>query len=413
MAFKRSGLDAYVVSAASNIVVKVATDPSTGAATVLNDPNDNTRVQQIKVGKNPRGIVINSVDSRAYVMNYVSRDVSVIALDDGPERVISTMQSASLPAPGTEDDKIHVGRELYNTSVGVFDPPTPFSAPVTGRMSRAGWGACAACHPGGLTDNVVWIFPAGPRRTIPQHADFDLGDPERKKMRILNWSANRDEQEDFDLNIRAVSGGQGLIVLDDGVTPDPNVNDFTPLANANRNQLKVRGVNAWDGLKAFVQFGIRSPISPVSKTDPDVVAGESLFRSANCQQCHGGASWTSSLVRFTPPPDASQVTAGQITSELRNVGTFDATVFNEIRQNAAAPLGAAGFVPPSLLSIHAFPQTFLHGGLSPSLDDVMNNVAHRSAGTAGVDTLTNQSDRGKLVKFLLSIDGATQPIPVP
>lgn len=413
MAFKHSGLDAYIVSAASNIVVKVATDPSTGAAVVQKDPTDATRVQQIKVGKNPRGIVINSRDTRAYVMNYVSRDISVISLDYGPEAVTATMESAALPTPGTQEDKIHVGKELYNTSVGVFDPPNPFSGPVTGRMSRFGWGACSACHPNGWTDNVVWIFPAGPRKTIPQHADFDLGDPDRKGMRMLNWSANRDEQEDFELNIRAVSGGQGLIVLDDGITQDPDVNDFVPRANGDRNQLKVRGTNAWDGLKAFVQFGIRAPISPVSKTDPDVIAGEALFRSANCQSCHGGASWTSSRVRYMPPPDASQVTAGQLVSELRNVGTFDPTLFNEVRQNAAPPLGAAGFVSPSLLSIHAFPQTFFHGGVAGSLDDVMANVTHRSAGTSGVDTLTNAADRSKLVKFLLSIDAATPAIPIP
>lgn len=413
MAFEHSGLDAYVVSASSNVVLKVATDASTGAATVQNDPSDPSRVQQIKVGKNPRGIVIDTGDTRAYVMNYVSRDVSVIALNAGPEAVIATMPSAPLPAPGTPEDKIHVGRELYNTSVGVFDPATPFGPNITGRMSRNGWGSCASCHPGGLTDNVVWIFAAGPRRTIPQHADFDPGDPQRNGMRMLNWSANRDEQEDFELNIRGVSGGQGLIVLADGVTPDGNVNDFAPLANAGRNQLKVRGTNAWDGLKAFVQFGIRSPISPVSKTDPDVISGEALFRAANCQQCHGGASWTSSRVRFSPPPAAGQVSAGQLTGELRNVGTFDSTVFNEVRQNAAAPLGAAGFVPPSLLSIHAFPQTFFHGGVSGSLDDVMLNVAHRAAGAGGVDTLTDAADRARLVKFLLSIDGSTPAIPIP
>jgi cytochrome c peroxidase len=166
-------------------------------------------------------------------------------------------------------------------------------------------------------------------------------------------------------------------------------------------------------LKAFVQFGIRAPISPMSKTDPDVIAGEALFRSANCQSCHGGASWTSSRVRFTPPPDASQVTAGQLVSELRNAGTFDPTLFNEVRQNAAPPLGAAGFVPPSLLSIHAFPQTFFHGGVAGTLEDAMANVTHRSAGTSGVDTLTNAADRVKLVKFLLSIDGTTPVIPIP
>ena len=413
MAFKHQGLDAYVVSAAANIVVKVATDASTGAPTVQSDPADASRVQQIKVGKNPRGIVINGADTRAYVMNYVSRDVSVIALNQGPEAVIATMISAGLPTPGTDEDKIHVGKELYNTSVGVFDPPSPFAGPITGRMSRAGWGSCAACHPNGLADNVVWLFPAGPRRTIAQHADFDLGDPERKGMRMLNWSANRDEQEDFESNIRAVSGGLGLIVLNDGITQDTDVNDFTPRANAGRNQLKVRGTNAWDGLKAYVQFGIRAPISPVSKTHPDVISGEALFRAANCQSCHGGASWTSSRVRYNPPPAAAQVVAGQLAAELRPVGTFDPAAFNEVRQNGAAPLGAAGFVPPSLLSIHAFPQTFFHNGSAGTLTEVMDNVTHRSAGTGGVDTLSSPSDRAKLAQFLLSIDSGTPPIPIP
>jgi len=93
------------------------------------------------------------------------------------------------------------------------------------------------------------------------------------------------------------------------------------------------------------------------------------------------------------------------------VDTFDPTVLNEVRQNAVAPLGADGFVPPSLLSIFAFPQTFLHNGIAPSLGAVLENVQHRSVGTLGVDTLTNAADRSKLVKFLLSIDGFTDPIP--
>ena len=413
MAFQHSGWNAFVLSAASNVVVKVNVDQTTGLPTVQSDPVDPTKVQEIKVGKNPRGIVLNTSDKRAYVMNYISRNISVLALDGGPERVIATVQSAALPAFGSTEDKIHAGKELYNTSVGEFDPPNPFSSPVVGRMSNKGWGACSACHPNGLTDNVVWIFPAGPRKTIPQHADFDPSDPNRTKMRLLNWSANRDEQEDFESNIRAVSGGQGIIVLADGVTPDPNVNDFTPLANGNRNQLKIRGFGGWDALKAYIQFGVRAPISPVSSTEPDVIAGRALFTAANCQQCHGGAQWTSSQVRYNPPPDASQVVAGQLIAELRNVGTFDPTVFNEIRQNAAPPLGAAGFVPPSLMSIGAFPQTFFHNGIANSLDQAMQNVTHRSAGTGGVDTLTNVSDRDKVVKFLLSIDASTTPIPIP
>jgi hypothetical protein len=42
---------------------------------------------------------------------------------------------------------------------------------------------------------------------------------------------------------------------------------------------------------------------------------------------------------------------------------------------------------------------------------VLNNVTHRSAGTSGVDTLTNASDRARLAKFLRSIDLGTTPIP--
>jgi YVTN family beta-propeller protein len=413
MAFKNLANEGYVVIAASNVVIKVVIDPATGLATVQNDATDPTRVLQLPVGKNPRGIVVNSTDTRAYVMNYVSRNVTVLNLS-GTEQPLATLLSASLPAPGSAADKIQAGKELYNTSVGVFDPATPGGPAITGRMSNNGWGACAACHPFGLTDNVVWIFPSGPKRTIPQHTDFDLTDPLRNIMRPLNWSAERDEEEDFELNIRAVSGGLGMIVQADGVTQEPtaNVPNLRPIANANRNQLKLRGFGGWDAIKAFVQFGIRTPISPFSKTDPDAVAGRALFISANCQSCHGGPQWTTAKIRFTPPPDAALVNAGgELFGELRNVGTFNAAAFNEVRQNGGAPLGANGFVPPSLLSLFAFPQTFFHNGAALSLDEVMNNGTHRSAGTGGVDTLTNAADRAKVVAFLNSIDAATPAIP--
>jgi len=413
MAFKHAADQGYVVSAASNHLVKIQVDPATGAASVQNDPLDATRVLQVAVGKNPRGIVINSGDTRAYVLNHVSRSVSVVNLTLVPEQVVATVASARLPTPGTLEDKIQIGKELYNTSIGEFDPAPGQTVPITGRMSNKGWGSCAACHgPAGLSDNVVWIFGSGPRRTIPQHTDFDATVADRHVQRVLNASAERDEEEDFELNIRGVSGGAGLIVLADGITPDPDVFNFTPQANGGRNQLRVRGVGAWDAIKAFQQFGLRAPISPASKTEPDVIAGRALFTAANCQQCHGGPQWTSGRVRFTPPPPAGFVDAkGQVFGELRLVGTFDAASFNEVRANAGTPLGVDGYVPASLLALHAFPQSFLHNGAAGSLDVVLQNVAHRSAGTSGVDILSNPADRAKIVKFLLSIDAATLPVP--
>ena len=412
IAFKNAADQGYVVSAASNHLVKVAVTPTTGAAVVQSDPGDATRVLQIKVGKNPRGIVINSTDTRAYVMNYISRDVSVVNLTTAPEAVTTTLASASLPAAGSKDDKILIGKELYNTSIGVFDPATGQTDPITGRMSNNGWGSCATCHtPNGWSDNVVWIFPSGPKKTISQHVDFDQTVADRSVQKVLNHSAERDEEEDFELNIRAVSGGQGLIVQNDGITQETQVFNLTPTASGGRNQLKVRGVPAWDALKTYMQFGIRAPKSPESATNPAVIAGRALFQAANCQSCHGGPQWTNALVTFTPPPGAGVSDAkGQIPGLLRQVGTFDAAAENEVRQNAAAPLGADGYAPPSLMSVNAFPQVFFHNGSAVSLEHVMNNVTHRSAGTANVDTLTNATDRAAVVKFLESIDGTTLPV---
>lgn len=411
IALKHKADEGYVVSAASNVVVKLKIDPNTGAATVQNDPTDATRVLEIPTGKNPRGIVIDTSDQTAYVMNYVSRDISVIDLRGSVEKVTATLKAANLPGPGTPEDKIHVGKELYYTSIGEFDPATAGGAPVTGRMSNNGWGSCSACHPFGLSDNVVWIFPSGPKRTIPQHTDFDRTDPAGKSLRALNWSAERDEEADFELNIRAVSGGAGLIVGADGVTQEPNVANFTPLASRGRNQLKVREVAAWDAIEAYIQSGIRAPISPLrGSNDPDIATGQQLFIQANCQSCHGGPQWTSSRVRFNPPPDASLISNGQLIAELRNVGTFNPQAFNEVRQNGTPAIGADGFAPPSLLSLFAFPQTFFHSGAADSLDAVMQNTVHRSAATPGTDTLQEAGKRSQLIKFLLSIDASTQPI---
>jgi YVTN family beta-propeller protein len=235
--------EAYVVSAASDIVIKLNINPANGAATVANHPTDNTRTLRIPVGRNPRGIIINGADTRAYVMNYVSRDVSIIDLRASPERVLGALASAPLPERGSREDIIQLGKELYNSSVGTFDPAVPNGPTITGRLSNEGWGSCSSCHPNGLSDNVVWIFAAGPRRTVSQHLDYDINDPNNQKL--FNWSAIFDEQEDFELNIRNVSGGAGLIVSADGTTPETVVAAFTP-PNANRRQLKVRGINSWD-----------------------------------------------------------------------------------------------------------------------------------------------------------------------
>ena len=411
LAFEHATDDGWVVSAGSNVVAKLHLDPATGVTTVLADPARAERVLQVPTGKNPRGIVVKSDDTRAYVMNYVSRDVTVLDLTKTPEKVAGRLKVAKLPKAKTPEAQIQLGKELYNAAIGGPFDKSSKKHPLVGRMSQDGWMSCASCHPSGLSDDVVWIFDSGPRRTIPQHTDFDPSDAARLIRRPFGWSAIFDEETDLELFIRNVAGGAGLLVEDDGFTQESDVPPLLALANTGRPQLAVKKVTSWDAIEAYVKFGVRTPISPVSDTEPDVVAGRALFTAANCQQCHGGPLWTTARIRYTPPAAPGAVTNGQILGELRNVGTFDGAAFNEVRANATAPLGASGYVPPSLLSIGAFPRTFFHNGQAASLTEVLQNVTHRSAGTGGVDTLSNASDRAKIARFLESIDAGTTPIP--
>jgi YVTN family beta-propeller protein len=416
IAFKHDGNEGYVASAASDVLAKITLDDN-GVPSVVSVPaeGDTTRVALIDVGKNPRGIVINNADTRAYVMNYISKDVSVIDLTASPETETARIQSADLPAAGSDGEKFLLGNELFNSSRGQFDEG------VAERMSSEGWQSCASCHPDGLSDGVVWAFAAGPRKSIPLNGTFSPKNP-TGDQRVLNYSAIFDELEDFELNIRGVSGGQGLIVAEGGTDPDPNVKSFDP-PNAGRSQLHVNGIPAWDAIVAWTQSRIASPASPYRGVDPNselgqqIALGRELFTQANCQVCHGGAKWSTSQVdyaRVSPFPETltqgvdPEPPLGQLGRFLRPVGTFDPANPIERTANNQAALGQLGFNAPSLLSIHAFPP-YLHDGSCLTLECVLENETHRyAAGVPGV--LENPEYRAAVVQFLISIDAQTDPI---
>jgi hypothetical protein len=350
-------------------------------------------------------------------MNFISRDVSVVDLTTNQET--TRIPSSSLPTPGTLAAAVQRGQELFVTSIGPAGTDTN-ALPPAGRMSDFGWGSCYNCHPNGLHDGVTWMFGDGPRRTISLHATAEHPQPAGSqlnanfapllpsfKQRVLNWSAVRDEIQDFELNIRGVSGGQGLIR--DGMA----VFNLVPTANTGRDA-------DLDAIAAYISFGVRAPISPLrprnvggGQVDPEIAQGRALFAAANCLQCHGGPNWTRSRVDFTPPPVSETITGGQLVRFLTQVGTFDSAAFNEVRPVGTTIVtanGGLGFNTPSLLSVVAG-APYLHSGSAPTLDDVLNNVTHRAAGTGGVDTLSSAADRAKLVKFLKSIDAKTPTFP--
>jgi hypothetical protein len=439
VAFKHLAAEGFVALAATNRLLRVTLDAQ-GVPTInpplapLNpgDPDPIIRIElkdpqeilqpdppDVIGGKNPRGLVINSTDTRAYVMDFLSRDIAVVDIsgtDPTKYKTLARIPSAALPAT-VEAAIVQRGKYLFNTAIGPEGTQDNSKRPA-GLMSDTGWGSCYSCHPQGLTDSVTWMFADGPRQAISMENTFTFGDaviengapklPE-SHQRALNWSAVRDEVQDFERNIRAVSGGGGLILgIPEGAAGLAQVPDLVPIANTGRS-------GDLDAIATYIALGVRAPISPVDSKK--VGKGRELFETAGCQNCHGGKNWTISILDFTPPPVTTEIVDAQLVRFLCRVDTFDATLFtdgvsNEIRANNMANVqarGVLGFTVPSLISIFAS-APYLHSGAAPTLDDVLENVTHRSVGRPdGLDTLTKPQDRDDLVEFLKSIDRSTDP----
>src|SRR5262249_12146340 len=145
IAFKRGAgaNEGYVALGATNRLVRVVLDangtPTINAPTALLPPGTPSDIVRIEVVKNPPGLVINSTDTRAYVMNFISRDVSVVDLTTNQET--ARIPSSSLPGPGTLAAAVQRGQELFVTSIGPAGTGTNALAPA-GRMSDFGWGSC-------------------------------------------------------------------------------------------------------------------------------------------------------------------------------------------------------------------------------------------------------------------------------
>jgi len=413
VAFRHGVSSGYLVSAASDMIVKIDFGPD-GAPTI-NPPaaaGQTGNIKRLLVGSNPRAMVINKTDSRGYVWNYVSRDVTVIGLSADlfgtNDSVIGRLVLANQPTDA-QAIKVQRGKELFNTSIGPFfnvgNPPV-----LEGAMSDRGWCSCASCHPNGLTDAVAWMFPAGPRISTPLNSTFAKGGT---GQRALNWSAIFDEVADFELNSRGVAGGSGLIKVkkadgtqDTSVTaaPDSAVNPFT-VPSAGRSDDR-------DTITDYVKLGIRSPISPVPADDVRALEGRRVFKAAGCTTCHGGPNWTTSKVEFTPPPPSTAlvpeqaVGQGQLIGQLKIVGTFDPTQPFELIGTgpniSKQALGTLGFNVPSLRGIHAL-GPYLHAGTLETLDQILEKP-HWST-----TVLTSPTKQKQLIRFLQSIDDSTPP----
>lgn len=469
---------AYVVSAGSDLLVKLnvdgngaldftVDDNTTRYINLNNDPN-NALTTGAGAGKNPLGIVVNELGSKLYVMNYLSRNVSVIDL--ATDSVIKTIQTTNLPPAGSQAEQLQVGAEMFFSSRGLFDEGK------TNRLSSEGWQNCASCHPSGLTDANIWRFGSGPRKAVPMNGTWSPQNPD--DQRILNYSAIFDELQDFELNVRNISGpgalngaldpDHGLLIGDDGNADNaPGTINGLPLPNAGRPQLNVTlpGSNtAWpalDAMKEWVRFAIRTPNGALTDDEGVTVAnggldqdqvnlGRRRFFQAGCQKCHGGSKWTVSNKDFTSPPDAGDIFTeagdGLVVSGasfldrfLSDIGSFNLNVDGTNAIPGAPQIGATekantpntadddaaardaigidqngdgagdGFNIPALLGIWSL-QPYYHNGACETLDCVLDNETHRTAGLreGQNDPFTTATNRNAVIEFLKTLDADTE-----
>lgn len=380
---------AYIVSSGSDVLVKVNVAPNGKLAFTgdqdttryidLNDPAV-PQTAGANAGKNPQGIVIDKAGKRAYIQNFVSHNVSVVDLTT--DKVLKTISTAPGPAPGSPQETVAVGAEMFFSSRGNFGTA---GGPSSERLSSEGWQSCSSCHFKGLTDGVVWTFNAGPRKSVPLNPTFDPRN--RSLQRILNYSAIFDEVQDFEANIRNVSGpgplaaaipcaanpaetsnqdpAHGLLISNSGAaTCAPAAVNAFALPNAGRPQHTVTlpgstvAVPALDALNEWVRFAVRTPRAPFTTnllpgrgvSAAQISQGRGLFQAAGCASCHFGSTFTLSQKDFVSPPAAAElatettpappagvtpVGAQFLPRFLRDVGSFNLGVLG-----AGNPLGA-------------------------------------------------------------------------
>jgi YVTN family beta-propeller protein len=435
---KKSGSgSAYVVSAGSDLLVKVnvagngALSFTGGPATTryidLNDPA-NPATAGDNAGKNPQGIVVNKQGTKAWVNNFVSRNISVVDLKQ--DAVVRTIRIADLPQPGSQEETVGVGAEMFFGSRGNFNRPAGATVSTSERLSSEGWQSCSSCHFKGLTDSVVWAFGTGPRKSLPLNASFNPRN--RDQQKILNYSAVNDEVEDFDLNVRNVSGpgalaaaqacanpapaqpatstfdpNHGLIIADNGnINLAPcTINAIPALANANRQQVTVTlpgsntAVPAQTALREWVRFAVRTPHAPFTqkalkgtRLDPgDVKDGQQLFDQQGCNGCHGTNLFSNSIKDYVSPPAAAEI----FTERTGNFAPFN-------------PVGAA-FVGRFLRNIGSF-NLGVPGGGNPIGDNI--GGAEKTGGpppfqdALGRDYNNDGQGNGYTIPSLLGIDAS-------
>ncbi len=228
--------------------------------------------------------------------------------------------------------------------------------------------ACAHCHLEGDSDHRVWDFTQrgeGLRRTPPLFGR--MGAPP------FRWTANFDELQDFENDIRMHQGGTGLMSdADFEATADP----LGP-PKAGRSE-------ALDALVAYLETldsHLPSPELVDGALSEAAARGETVFADAGCPSCHAAPAFTDSAIVDGEPV-------------LHDVGTIGEGSGSRIGE----PL--TGLDTPTLRGLWHQPR-YLHDGSAASLLDVL--TTRNAADEHGTTSTLTEAELADLVAYLRSL----------
>lgn len=318
------------------------------------------------VGSAPQGLALDPDGKRLFIQAYLSRAVRVYDVSD----------LSSPPAPLAEI--ITVGKEPLAPEVLLGKQV--FYRSRDPRMSRTSYLSCASCHLDGEGDNLVWDFTdrgEGLRNTIP------LTGRAGAAHGPLHWSANFDEVQDFEHDIRGPMGGLGFL-------PDDIFHEGS--RDTTLGDTKAGLSPELDALAAYVSSLAAFGVSPYRSDDPAFLdarsKGSQIFHSpeAGCSACHAGP-------RFTDSAFSSNGAPGE--PILHDVGTLG--------PGSGQRLGSAlvGLDAPTLRGLWSS-APYLHDGSAPSLRAVLRdkNVGDKHGKTSQL----SDADLAHLETYLLTLD---------
>jgi YVTN family beta-propeller protein len=321
---------------------------------VVSDAYTGTKLFHFDVGRAPQGLVISADGKTLFTHNFMDRSVSV---HDISQLVEQGIKGVSLTATYNS-----VANEALTAQV--FKGKQLFYDSRDSRLSFEEYQSCASCHNEGDSDGRVWDSTSlgeGLRNTVSLvgHGGIEHG--------AIHWSGNFDEVQDFEAQIRNLSGGTGLM---------NDIDFFTGTTSESLGDPKKGISQDLDALAAYVGSLTTFRDSPHRQADGTLtsngIAGKQIYTQAGCAECHGGLGYTDSTLGL-----------------FHDVGTLMPS------SGTRMWLTLTGIDTPTLRGIWDT-APYLHNGSASTIADAVN--AHNNVNISA-------GDMPLLVEFLKQIDG--------